>query len=130
MSWPGNINSTIHEYLPRHARKELKQVGWSKAVELVKVTRSDGVQFDCATWLHRAQELSEEQFKCEVEKHLTDKEIEPWEIIYFKLYKSQLPVSQKRLFHGKAQVLRPSTRTEFVHATAPRLAGIMLRAPS
>ena len=33
-----------------------------------------------------------EQFKQEVEKELTGQETEPWEIIYFKLYKSQLPV--------------------------------------
>ena len=85
----------IHEHLPRQARNELKQVGWSKAVELVKVARSDGEQFDCAIWLHRAQELSKEQFKCEVEKHLTGKEIEPWEIIYFNVYKSQLPVVER-----------------------------------
>jgi hypothetical protein len=28
---------------------------------------------------------------------LTGKETEPWEIIYFKLYKSQLPVVEKAL---------------------------------
>jgi len=33
-----------------------------------------------------------EQFKQEVEKELTGRQTEPWEIIYFKLYKSQLPV--------------------------------------
>ena len=30
---------SIHEQLPRSARKELKQVGWSKAAELAKVSR-------------------------------------------------------------------------------------------
>ncbi len=79
----------IHEHLPREVRRDLKQVGWSKAAELVKVARSDGQDFDCATWLHRAQALSKEQFKFEVEKHLTGKETEPWEIIYFKVYKRQ-----------------------------------------
>lgn len=87
----------IHEHLPRQARKELRQVGWSKAVELVKVARSDGQRFDCATWLHRARELPKEQFKHEVERHLTGKETEPWEIVYFKLYKSQLPVIEQAL---------------------------------
>ena len=48
--------------------------------------------FDCATWLHRAKELPKEGFKGEVERHLTGKETEAWEIIYFKLYKSQIPV--------------------------------------
>ncbi len=87
----------IHEHLPRQARRELKQVGWTKAAEMVKVARSDGQRFDCATWLHKAQALPKEEFKREVERHLTGKETEPWEIIYFKLYKSQLPVIEQAL---------------------------------
>jgi hypothetical protein len=86
---------SIHEYLPPQIRHELKQVGWTKAAELTKVARSDGQQFDCATWLHKARELPKEHFKHEVEKHLTGKDIEPTEIIYFKLYKSQLPVIEQ-----------------------------------
>ncbi len=33
----------------------------------------------------------------EVERHLTGQETEPWEIIYFKLYKNQLPVIEQAL---------------------------------
>jgi hypothetical protein len=88
---------TIHEQLPRIPKLHLKQVGWSKATELVKVARRDGQQFDCATWLHRAQQLPNEEFKHEVEKHLTGKETEPWEILYFKAYKSQLAVIEQAL---------------------------------
>jgi hypothetical protein len=33
----------------------------------------------------------------EVERHLTGKETEAWEIIYFKLYTSQLPVVEKAI---------------------------------
>jgi len=87
----------IHEHLPKIPKPDLKVVGWSKATELVKVARRDGDQFDCATWLHKATELPKEGFKREVEKHLTGKESEPWEIIYFKLYKSQLPVVEQAL---------------------------------
>jgi hypothetical protein len=47
--------------------------------------------------VHKAHQLPKEQFKREVERHLTGKETEPWEIIYFKLYKSQLPVVEKAL---------------------------------
>jgi hypothetical protein len=36
-------------------------------------------------------------FKSEVERHLTGKETEAWEIIYFKLYKSQIPIVKKAL---------------------------------
>src|SRR6202790_5730186 len=82
----------IHEQLPRQIRHDLRQVGWSKAAELAKVARRDGQEFDCATWLHTAKELPKEEFKRAVERHLTGKETEPWEIIYFKLYKTQIPV--------------------------------------
>jgi hypothetical protein len=47
--------------------------------------------------LHRAQQLPKEEFKREVEKHLTGKETEPWEILYFKIYKSQLAVVEQAL---------------------------------
>jgi hypothetical protein len=38
-----------------------------------------------------------EQFKQEVEKGLTGWETEPWEIVYVKLYKSQLPVVEQAI---------------------------------
>ena len=87
----------IHEQLPRIHKVDLQQVGWAKATELAKVARRDGQRFDCATWLHRARELPKEQFKREVSKHLTGKDEEPWEILYFKAYKSQLPVIEQAL---------------------------------
>ena len=87
----------IHETLNRVPKPELQKVGWSKASELAKVARRDGEEFDCATWLHKAQEMPKEGFKIAVEQHLTGKETEPWEIIYFKVYKSQLPVVEKAL---------------------------------
>ena len=51
---------SIHEHLPPEARRELKQVGWTKGLELAKLARSrrDGQEFDCATWLHKARMLS------------------------------------------------------------------------
>jgi len=87
----------IHEQLPRIHKVDLRQVGWAKAAELAKVARRDGQRFDCATWLHRARELPKEEFKREVSKHLTGKDEEPWEILYFKAYKSQLPVIEQAL---------------------------------
>ena len=87
----------IHEKLTRIPKQDLQQVGWSKATELVKIARRDGEKFDCATWLHKAKEMPKEGFKFAVEQHLTGKETEPWEIIYFKLYKSQLPVVEKAI---------------------------------
>src|SRR6202795_3565311 len=88
---------SIHEHLPPQVRRELKEVGWTKGLELAKLARRDGQDFDCATWLHKAREMPKEQFKQEVEKELTGKETEPSEIIYFKLYKSQIPVVEQAI---------------------------------
>jgi hypothetical protein len=88
---------SIHEHLPPQARKGLQQVGWTKGLELAKVARRDGQEFDCATWLHKAQILPKEDFKREVERELTGKEEEPWEIVYFKLYKTQIPVIEQAI---------------------------------
>jgi hypothetical protein len=41
--------------------------------------------------------MQTEEFKREVDRHLTGKETEPWEILYFKAYKSQLPVIERAL---------------------------------
>ena len=88
---------SIHEHLPPQARKELKEVGWAKGIELVKLARRDRQNFDCATWLHRARQMPKEDFKKAVEKELTGKETEPWEIVYFKLYQSQMPVIERAI---------------------------------
>ena len=88
---------SIHENLPPQARKELKKVGWAKGLELAKLARRDRQNFDCATWLHKARELSKEDFQQAVERELTGKITEPWEIVYFKLYKSQIPVIDRAL---------------------------------
>jgi hypothetical protein len=88
---------SIHEHLPPQARKELTKVGWAKGIELAKLARRDKQRFDCATWLHRARQLSKEDFQQAVERELTGKITEPWEIVYFKLYESQIPVVERAL---------------------------------
>ncbi len=41
---------SIHEQLPPEAKRELKQVGWTKGLELAKLARSrTGQKSDCAT---------------------------------------------------------------------------------
>ena len=62
-----------------------------------KLARRDGQRFESAIWLHRAREMPTEDFKREVEKELSGKEEEPWEIIYFKVYKSQIPVIEQAI---------------------------------
>ena len=89
---------SIHEHLPPEVKRELKQVGWSKGLELAKLARSrDSQSFDCATWLHKARAMPKEEFRQEVERELTGKASEPYEIIYFKLYKSQIPVIEQAI---------------------------------
>jgi hypothetical protein len=88
---------SIHEHLPPQARKELKKVGWAKGIELAKLARRDKRHFDCATWLHKARESSKEEFQRAIEKELTGKITEPWEIVYFKLYESQIPIMDRAL---------------------------------
>jgi len=41
--------------------------------------------------------MSKDQFRWEVERELTGEDKEPWEIVYFKLYKSQIPVIDRAL---------------------------------
>ena len=87
---------SIHEQLPRKVRSELKQVGWSKAAELAKVARRDQEHFESATWLHKAREMPKQQFKDEVDMYLTGTS-EPSELLYFKVFKSQMPVIEQAL---------------------------------
>jgi len=87
---------SIHEQLPRQVRSELKQVGWSKAAELAKVARRDGERFKSANWLHKARHLPMQQFKDEVDMYLSGSS-EPSELMYFKLFKSQVPIIEQAL---------------------------------
>jgi hypothetical protein len=71
----------IHEHLPPQARKDLKELGWTKGLELAKVARRDG----------------KEDFRQEVDKELTGREKEPSELIYSKVYMSQIPVIEQAI---------------------------------
>jgi len=88
---------SIHEHLPPQARHQLKEIGWTKGLDLAKVARRDGQKFNCATWLHKAKTLPKDQFRREVERELTGGDSEPWELVYFKLYKSQLAIIDRAL---------------------------------
>ncbi|MGA7459981.1 MAG: hypothetical protein WBW69_07130, partial [Candidatus Korobacteraceae bacterium] len=76
---------------------DLKQVGWTKGVELAKLARKQGQRFESATWMHKAGQMPKEEFRKEVEKELTGREEEPSELIYFKVYKSQIPVIEQAI---------------------------------
>jgi len=89
---------SIHDNLRQIPTEEIENLGWSKALELAKVARSEGRRFNSATWLHKAHESSKEELKEEVYKYFTGAEFEPYEMVYFKLFESQLPVVEKALY--------------------------------
>src|ERR1017187_8304977 len=88
---------SIHAHLPPQVRRELKQLGWTKGLELAKLARQQGQRFESATWLHKARQMPKAEFQREVEKELTGKDSEPSELIYFKVYKSQMPVIEQAI---------------------------------
>ena len=87
----------VFERLTPVPKKQLEQLGWTKARVLVKVARAEGQGFDCAPWVHKANVMPREEFRREVDRYLTGKETEAWELLYFKVYKSQLPVIEQAL---------------------------------
>ena len=88
---------SIREHLPPQVRRDLKQVGWTKGLELAKLARQQGQRFESATWLHKARQMPKEEFRREVEKELTGKDSESSELIYFKVYRSQIPVIEQAI---------------------------------
>jgi len=54
------------------AKKDLKEIGWTKGRELAKLARAEGQHFDCAPWVHKARTMPREEFTREVEKDLTE----------------------------------------------------------
>jgi len=88
---------SIHEHLPPQVRRDLKEIGWTKGRELAKLARRDGQHFDCAPWVHKAREMPKEDFRREVEKELTGREEEASELMYFKVYKSQIGVIEQAI---------------------------------
>jgi hypothetical protein len=87
----------IHENLTRVPKQQLREIGWTKARELAKVARREGQRFESAPWVHKAQELPKEEFKREVERHLTGRNTEASELLYFRLFKSQLAVIEQAI---------------------------------
>lgn len=66
-------------------------------MELAKIARRDEQKFKRATWVRNARRVPQQQFRPEVSKHLTAKDTERWEMLYFKIYKSQLAVIEHAL---------------------------------
>jgi len=95
---------SIHDHLRQIPTQEIESLGWSKALELAKVARSEGRHFDSATWLHKAKECTKQELKEEVYKYFTGEDYEPYEMVYFKLFESQLPVVERALYVASRMV--------------------------
>ena len=95
---------SIHDHLKQIPTQEIEDLGWSKALELAKVARSAGRRFDSATWLHRAKGSTKQELKEEVYKYFSGQDYEPYEMVYFKLYESQLPIVERALYIGSRMV--------------------------
>jgi hypothetical protein len=48
--------------------------------------------------LHKAQKSSKEELKEEVHRYFTGEDLEPYEMVYFKLFESQLPIVERALY--------------------------------
>ena len=95
---------SIHDHLPQISAPEIEDLGWSKAMELAKVARSEGRHFDSATWLHTAKQSTKQELKEAVHKYFTGEDYEPYEMVYFKLFESQLPVVERALYVASRMV--------------------------
>jgi len=62
----------------------------------VKVACRDPAVRKC-NLVAQARSLPKEEFKAEVERELTGRDTEPSELMYFKVYKSQMPVIEQAL---------------------------------
>lgn len=101
----------IYEGLPRQIHRDLQKVGWTKAVALAKIARREGEEFECDAWLQKAQKLPKEEFRCAVEKHLTGRQTEPRDIVYFQVSKNQRTVIEQAIAVAASIVGADKSRT-------------------
>jgi len=73
--------------------------------------------------------MPREEFKREVDRFLTGKESEPWELVYFKLYKSQIPIVEKALETAGLMLGTAESRGYCKMICADFLAGATLAEP-
>lgn len=71
---------STHDHLPRIPAPEIEDLGWSKALELAKVVRTEGGQIDCAAWLHTAKQSKKQELKEAVHEDFTGEDYEPYEM--------------------------------------------------
>jgi hypothetical protein len=94
----------IAECLQRIPKARLRAIGWSKGKELARIARHEGKDFESAIWLHRAEAMKAEEFKCEVSRQVKGRAVEARDMIYFSASKDQLRVIDQALERA-AQIL-------------------------
>ena len=87
----------IHENLTRIPKPQLQKLGMGQGSRAAESSEEGRENFDSATWLHKARELQKQGFKRRGRTASNRGWETEQEIIYFKLYKSQLPVVEKAL---------------------------------
>jgi hypothetical protein len=87
----------IHENLTRVPKEQLREIGWTKATELAKVARREGGAVRKCNLGAQGPGATQGRVQAGGRAAPTGKETEAWEIIYFKPYKSQLPVVEKAI---------------------------------
>ena len=88
---------SIHEHLPPQARRELKEVGWTKGLELAKVGQEGWAGVRLCNLAAQSALSAEGRVQAGGGEGTDGRESEPWEIIYFKLYKTQIPVVEQAI---------------------------------
>ena len=66
-------------------------------MELAKLARQQDQRFESATWLHKARQMPKAEFQREVKKELMFEDSAPSELIYFKVYESQILVIEQAI---------------------------------
>ena len=93
--------SIHYEHLPPQASEEFRsrKLGWTKAGRVGESGQEGPGRTSIVSTLvaPKPARCPKEQFKHEVEKELTGLDSEATEIIYFKFYKSQIPVIEQAI---------------------------------
>jgi len=88
---------SIHEHLPPQARKQLKEVGWTKGLELAKLGKEGWAALRLCNLVAQSASPAKRGFQAGGREGINGRETEQWEIIYFKLYQSQMPVIERAI---------------------------------
>ena len=88
---------SIHEHLPPQVRKELKQVGWTKGAGVGQAGAPAGPALRKCNLAAQSPTDAQGGVPAGGGEGADGKDSEPSELIYFKVYKSQIPVIEQAI---------------------------------